>query len=142
VRLVEHDWPGNVRELRGVVRQIVVTSRGEPTLRADASLTRTLSTRTETKERRAADIPRQRILAALREHRWSIGKAARALGITRNALYRLAETDPEIRRGSELDKQELERLLHEHEGNLETVAESLRVSPRALRLRLRALGLA
>ncbi|MCC7538346.1 MAG: sigma-54-dependent Fis family transcriptional regulator, partial [Deltaproteobacteria bacterium] len=38
-RLHRCDWPGNVRQLRNVVRQLVISSRGQPTLREDASVT-------------------------------------------------------------------------------------------------------
>ncbi|MCZ7681746.1 MAG: helix-turn-helix domain-containing protein [Sandaracinaceae bacterium] len=133
--LVRHAWPGNVRELRGVIRQVVVSSRGEPTLRADAATRRALA------EEARAEPERADILAALRAHGWSFAKAARALGVSRSALYRRAEADPSLRTGGEIDREELERCLRAHEGDLSRTAEHLRISERALKLRLRALGL-
>jgi two-component system, NtrC family, nitrogen regulation response regulator GlnG len=141
IRLAMHDWPGNVRQLRGVVRQIVVSSRGEATLRADDAVLRALEAERPQGERNAGEIGRAEILAALAEHAWSFGAAARALGITRSALYRRAEADPEIRTANDLDRAELERGLLEHGGEVAKLAAALHVSERALKLRLRALGL-
>ncbi len=134
--LVGHAWPGNVRELRGVIRQVVVSSRGAPTLRADAATLRALAEG----EARAEPV-RAEVIAALRAHGWSFAKAARALGVSRSALYRRAEADPSLRTGGEIDREELERCLRAHAGDLSRTAEHLRISERALKLRLRALGL-
>ncbi len=144
IRLVRHDWPGNVRQLRGVIRQLVISSRGEPTLRADASVERALRSdlvEAADERRSAAEIPKAEVVETLRAHRFSIGKAARALGITRSALYRLAQADGELRTASDVDRNEIEALIKQHEGDLDRVADALRISPRALRLRLRALGI-
>ncbi|MEM6796495.1 MAG: sigma 54-interacting transcriptional regulator, partial [Acidobacteriota bacterium] len=37
-RLIGYDWPGNVRQLRNVIRQIVITSRGEEKARVPESV--------------------------------------------------------------------------------------------------------
>jgi two-component system nitrogen regulation response regulator GlnG len=164
IRLVAHDWPGNVRQLQGIVRQLVVASRGQKTLAPDAAIERALAAASTAlaaaaspspAERgrggyggltpptpiSAVDIPRDEVIAALEKHRWSFGKAARALGITRSALYRRTENDPDIKNANDLDRRSLEAKLAENGGDLDRTAASLRISTRALKLRLRALGM-
>ncbi len=135
-RLLAHAWPGNVRQLRGVLRQIVVSSRGEPALAMDAAVERLLGPAPEPAGPPSGDA----LLEALRASGWSFSRAARALGLSKAALYRLAEAHPEVRTAAALDRDELERALADH-GDLEAAAAALRVSPRALKLRLAALGI-
>ena len=42
-RLMQHHWPGNVRQLRNVVRQLVISSRGEPEASLSPALLRQLA---------------------------------------------------------------------------------------------------
>src|SRR5690606_7807322 len=139
-RLVRHPWPGNVRQLRGALRQLAVGSRGAPTLRADPALERALAGEVAPTAN-AAPVGPERLRETLARYRYSFGEAARALGLSRSAVYRLAAADPSLRTGSELDEDEIERALVAHGGEVEAAAATLRVSPRALRLRMRALGL-
>ncbi len=139
-RLVSHAWPGNVRQLRGVLRQLAVTSRGAPALRADASVERALAERAPSERPQAPAPTDDEIHDALRAHDFSFSRAAHALGLSKTALYRRAETHPRIRPASALDAPAIERALAAH-GDPEAAAASLEVSARALRLRMAALGI-
>jgi len=141
VRLVRHDWPGNVRQLRGVLRQIVVSSRGEPALRADDAVERLLDSKPAASDAPPdAPLDDAAVLDALRAHGWSFTAAARALGLSKAAFYRLAEAHPEVRIASTLSADELRDALAAH-GDVAGAAAALRVSERALKLRLAALSI-
>jgi two-component system nitrogen regulation response regulator GlnG len=139
IELVRHAWPGNVRQLRGVLRQMVVSSRGEPTLDLDPAMLRDAD---EPATRPRGELGRAEILAALHANDFSYASAARALGISRAALYRRVEADPALQPTGELDAEALARCLREHEGDVGAAAAALKMSVRALKLRLRSLGLA
>ncbi|MCA9633129.1 MAG: sigma-54-dependent Fis family transcriptional regulator [Myxococcales bacterium] len=144
--MLAYHWPGNVRELANVVRQLVVSNRGRGSYEADASLLEQLgkpvrdpagaAERRESREVSDADL-----LETLRAHQFSVGPAAAALGIPRSTLYGLMERSASVRKATELTKAELHRVLEQHQGNLASSAAELEVSERALRLRLRALGM-
>ncbi|MCC7534857.1 MAG: sigma-54-dependent Fis family transcriptional regulator, partial [Deltaproteobacteria bacterium] len=156
-RLHRCDWPGNVRQLRNVVRQLVISSRGQPTLREDASVTAILDARAPTSPGAGTTAARapapgpvsprpkvgeEELLAALAEHGWAAGPTAAALGIPRSTLYDLIDGSASIRKASDLGKDELELALASSAGDIDAMARALRVSKRGLQLRLRKLGLA
>ena len=139
-RLAMLPWPGNVRQLRGALRQLVVANRGASTLLLDSSVERALDAETPT-EAAEVELEEPAVLAALAAHAYSLSRAAKALGVSRARLYRFVEAHPEIRTGAELQPEEIERARAQHAGHVEAMAASLRVSARALRLRMTALGL-
>ncbi|MCA9641880.1 MAG: sigma-54-dependent Fis family transcriptional regulator [Polyangiaceae bacterium] len=143
--LLRHHWSGNVRELGNVVRQLCVSNRGSAVYSADATLQALLALpvtplpraeRTEAKE-----IADDELVAALRAHQFSVGPTAAALGVPRSTLYGLMERSNSVRKATDLTEQELRKGLEEHQGNQTSLAAQLEISERALRLRLRALGL-
>lgn len=96
-----YDWPGNVRALRHAVERAVILADG-PALEADdlqlapppaaASTGAPSAANPDTLE----DLNLQRweetlVAAALNQHQYNISKAAKALGLTRAALYRRME---------------------------------------------------
>ncbi|HEX5042312.1 MAG TPA: sigma-54 dependent transcriptional regulator [Candidatus Polarisedimenticolaceae bacterium] len=84
--LLEHAWPGNVRELQNRVQRAVAVGRGETILPADLGF--------ESTEGMAGTVvpeERTRIEAALRSAGGSVSRAAEALGLSRQALYRRME---------------------------------------------------
>jgi DNA-binding NtrC family response regulator len=93
--LTRYSWPGNVRELRNAVERAALLAQGEvifpehfpAKVRADAEK----SPPPETADaERLAEIERQAILQALRQHDFNRTETARALGISRRALlYKL-----------------------------------------------------
>ncbi len=88
--LAAHDWPGNVRELENVILRYAVENNlnffhpvaaGGRNIAAQDAPGRTLKDMLGACEKEI-------IQRALAEHRWSRGKAAEALGISRVTLFR------------------------------------------------------
>ncbi|MGA3284003.1 MAG: sigma-54 dependent transcriptional regulator [Verrucomicrobiota bacterium] len=93
--LERYPWPGNVRELRNAMERAVLLSRSELILpehlptRARAAGDKSPPPETADVER-LAEIERQAILQALRQHDFNRTETARVLGISRRALiYKL-----------------------------------------------------
>jgi two-component system nitrogen regulation response regulator GlnG len=158
--LVRYAWPGNIRQLRNVTRQLVIGSRGQPTLQADPQLLRELGAAAlklpgrplpvrEEEPRVKAPAPRRRpsevteteLLAALRECAWDLKAAGDRLGIPRSSIYDLIERSPNIRTAGDLDNEEIVRCFDACGGDLDAMVQRLEVSKRALARRLKELGL-
>jgi two-component system nitrogen regulation response regulator GlnG len=149
-RLAEHDWPGNVRELKNVARRLAVLRHVEgpvdpgplldQLLRAPAG--QPAPNRSEDAAPRAArrEIGRDELLAALEKNAWRPGPTAKELGLSRPALYRLIEANPDLQLATGLGENELREALQRH-GSVEAAARALKVSPQGLKRRLSALGL-
>jgi len=88
--LLEHPWPGNVRELDHAVERAVLMAKGEEVTRADLGLTSTGDER-PIEAMTLDQAERQLIAGALRRHAGNVSDAARALGVSRAALYRRME---------------------------------------------------
>jgi DNA-binding NtrC family response regulator len=84
--LLSHDWPGNVRELQNRVQRATALSRGETLSAADLGFG-------EAGEARVEEIPieRTQLETALLNANGSVSRAAEALGLSRQALYRRME---------------------------------------------------
>ena len=160
-RLARWHWPGNVRQLRNVVRQLVIAHRDMDQmamLPAIASMLESdpVSTRSGTPEPHALDATRQsapprtrtprdvvedEMVAALRAHDWRLDATAKALGISRPALYaRIAKSD-RVRTAADLTLEEIAASLERHDGDTRATARALEVSENALRRRMAKLGL-
>jgi DNA-binding NtrC family response regulator len=93
-RLVRHPWPGNVRELENTLRRAVLVASGD-TLKAEdlglgaAPFAAGPALTAEADELSLAE--RVRIERALSEAGGNVSKAAEALGLSRQALYRKME---------------------------------------------------
>jgi DNA-binding NtrC family response regulator len=86
--LLEHPWPGNVRELDHVVERAVLMTEG-PELRAvDLGLGLRADAGRSLEELTLEEVERVLIEKALRRHGGNVSEAARALGLSRSALYR------------------------------------------------------
>jgi len=95
--LGEQSWPGNVRQLRQMIERAVLVSAGDvldvEDLRAfedlapaePAGITEGLGHRT------LEEVERAMITQSLRRHRGNVTRAAKALGLSRAALYRRCE---------------------------------------------------
>ncbi len=83
--LLAHDWPGNVRELQNRIQRAIAMSRGDVITTEDLGF--------GASREPSADIPleRQQIEVALLNANGSVSRAADALGISRQALYRRME---------------------------------------------------
>jgi two-component system nitrogen regulation response regulator GlnG len=158
-RLARYAWPGNVRQLRNVARQLAIDgparqalsgledllpepapeprrAAADPTPAAPAppsSTTRPL--------RKPSEVPEDELLAALREHRWNLKAAAAALGVARTSLYILLEQSSRVRAAADVPPEEVRAAFERCGGDVEATAAALEISERALRQRLKDLGL-
>ncbi len=86
--LCAHSWPGNVRELMNTIRRASLLSTGSEITPADLSLQSPLTSNEMLPER---EPDRAEIESALARARGVIARAARELGLSRQALYRRME---------------------------------------------------
>ncbi|WP_208507511.1 sigma 54-interacting transcriptional regulator [Variovorax paradoxus] len=88
--LMAHRWPGNLRELRNVLRLALALCTGREVkvedLRLPERVATTMPAMVDEAEDTAAES--ERLLAALRQHRWRVAQAADALGLSRATVYR------------------------------------------------------
>ena len=84
--LLEHDWPGNVRELQNRVQRAVALSHGDVISTADLGFGASAEGAPE-----EVPLERARIESALLDAEGSVSRAAEALGLSRQALYRRME---------------------------------------------------
>jgi DNA-binding NtrC family response regulator len=86
--LVAHDWPGNVRELQNRILRATAVSTSDVIEPSD----RGMGDRDES-DARAEDVPfeKTQVETALLNANGSVSRAAEALGISRQALYRRME---------------------------------------------------
>jgi len=92
IHLKKYQWPGNIRELKNIIERVVVLSDGRQ-LVIDQSLFSSYETNTENIKNNLnlEENEKHIILKALKKHQGNITKAAKELGIQRNALYRRLE---------------------------------------------------
>jgi DNA-binding NtrC family response regulator len=83
--LVRYDWPGNVRELQNAVERAVVICRGDRIESTDLPFAGAVAAGSG--GRTLADAERVHVEGVLREAKWNISRAARALDIDRVTLY-------------------------------------------------------
>jgi len=91
--MLDHAWPGNIRELEHTVERAVLLAHGETIRTADLALTPRGSagaagTPARFEELTLDEAERTLIQRALARHDGNVPAAARALGISRSALYR------------------------------------------------------
>jgi two-component system nitrogen regulation response regulator GlnG len=141
-------WPGNVRQLRNFAAQLAAINRGASAARLDPTLLATLAhevssvsmvppkVKSQAMLAKADPISREKLLDALERHDFRTSRAARDLGISRTTLYDHIQRDPELHKASDIADEELHRLRQECQGDLAQLSKRLRVSVRALKLRL------
>ena len=154
-RLVRFAWPGNIRQLRNMTRQLVIGSRGGAQIALDPRMAEELdggaakpvsSRRSEQDSgvklrRKPAEITEAEMLAALREGAWDMKAAADRLGIPRSSIYDVIDRCPSIRTAGDLRAEEIERCFQECSGDIDAMVQRLCVSGRALKRRIKELGL-
>jgi len=88
--ILEHSWPGNIRELDHAVERAVLLAQGDQVRSADLGLrtpgTGAATTRLE--DMTLEEVERVLIQKALARFDGNVSQAARALGLSRSALYR------------------------------------------------------
>ena len=92
--LQQHDWPGNIRELANVLERAQILAENHVITVDDLpeSLSAMLSVAAEAANPRVlSEVERRHVFAVLQEEKGNKVHAAKALGISRRALYRLIE---------------------------------------------------
>ena len=163
-RLATAPWPGNVRQLRNAARHLAAAYGEAERVPADAEIEGLAppaaagspavgdagpaaaagglsGKKTKRFYRQPSQISPDELVEALRAHGWRLKPAARALGISRTALYGLIDRSPELRRSTELQKDEIEAGLERCGGDIDRLAEELRVSSYGLLHRMRELDI-
>jgi two-component system nitrogen regulation response regulator GlnG len=149
--LLAYDWPGNVRELGNVARRMLGgLLAGEPATSLAALLpgapaeppgpTAPFEPVGPRAARAAGELSDDALIAAMQTHDWQISATARALGISRKTLYARIGQSEQMRKARDLTALELKDALARAGGDLGKAAAALKVSFRALQLRLRELG--
>lgn len=145
-RFLGHGWPGNVRELAHLAQQVIPGRDADTPPALDARLTMALDEGAGDAARepgprrpRLQDIPDAAFDEVMAAHRYEIAVVARALGVSRAAVYRRIATSPAYRLAAEIPDEELRAQLFAAAGNVDAAAVRLRVSPSSLRARARGL---
>ncbi|MEO7217821.1 MAG: sigma-54 dependent transcriptional regulator [Gemmatimonadaceae bacterium] len=87
--LMDHSWPGNIRELEHAVERAVLLANGDVVRAPDLALTeRGTSTAQHLEEVTLNEAERTLIQKALARYDGNVSNAAKALGLSRSALYR------------------------------------------------------
>jgi DNA-binding NtrC family response regulator len=86
--LENHRWPGNVRELDHTIERAALLAHGGRVQTADLGLRAAGPTSTVTEDMPLEDVERLLIRKALDRHGGNVSQAAKALGLSRSALYR------------------------------------------------------
>lgn len=159
--LYHHDWSGNVRQLSNTISQLVISNRGEPKLRVGANTKRILQQdqgqrqpenkpQPQPKPKPSAKsnpsskkhkVTNQDIYEALESCNWQVGPAADLLGMPRSTLYGRMERHQDIRKAGDLTRVELQAELDKARGDVDKVVMRLKVSPRGLKMRIKALNI-
>jgi DNA-binding NtrC family response regulator len=87
-QLLEHSWPGNIRELGHAVERAVLLAHGETVRAPDLALRSPAPSSTRLEDLPLEDVERLLIKKALERHAGNVSQAAKALGLSRSALYR------------------------------------------------------
>ncbi|MBU2115527.1 MAG: sigma-54-dependent Fis family transcriptional regulator, partial [Gammaproteobacteria bacterium] len=85
--LLSHNWPGNMRELQNVCQRALLLSQGDAIHSSDLGLTEAGSAN----KRGLDDIDCEHLRQALLQAGGVVSRAAKQLGISRQALYRRME---------------------------------------------------
>lgn len=153
-RCLLRDWPGNVRELQHRMRRIVAAA--DPEDARNGELISLLARFAQPSQHSPAEAgvsetpaqrPRLRSLsdaefqACWAENGFEVARMARALGVSRQAVYRRLQRLDDCRLASDVPLPELMEALQACRGDLDATARNLAVSAAALRFRMRASGL-
>ena len=87
-QMLEHRWPGNIRELGHAVERAVLLATGETIRPGDLALKASAGAAAKLEDLPLEDVERVLIKKALDRHGGNVSQAAKALGLSRSALYR------------------------------------------------------
>jgi DNA-binding NtrC family response regulator len=86
--LLDHAWPGNVRELDHAVERAVLMTQGEQAQTRDLGLRTSKDAAARIEDMSLEDVEGLLIKKALARYEGNVSQAAKALGLSRSALYR------------------------------------------------------
>jgi DNA-binding NtrC family response regulator len=86
--LLDHAWPGNVRELDHAIERAVLMAQGEQVQGRDLGLRTSRDATTRIEDMSLEDVEGFLIKKALARYDGNVSQAAKALGLSRSALYR------------------------------------------------------
>jgi DNA-binding NtrC family response regulator len=86
--LLEHSWPGNIRELDHAVERAVLMTDGPLVSQEDLALRGPRAEATRIEDMSLEDVEAFLIRKALDKYDHNVTLAARALGLSRSAMYR------------------------------------------------------
>jgi DNA-binding NtrC family response regulator len=89
--LLAYNWPGNIRELDHSVERAVLLAAGDVVAPGDLSLRPPSDGAARLEDMSLEDVERVLIQKALARHQGNVSVAAKALGLSRSALYRRLE---------------------------------------------------
>lgn len=89
--LLEHAWPGNIRELGHAVERAVLMAQGSAVRAVDLGLRSASATAPRYEDLPLEEVEQILIRKALARHGGNVSHAAKALGLSRSALYRRLE---------------------------------------------------
>ena len=146
--LARYHWPGNVRELGNYCQKMAIASQDTGQLTVPDNVFDAIHKSPPPEFDSGINIEGARqpladaeIKDAMLVARWEVARAARALQISRQALYKRIESIPGLRVAADIPVTEVEAVYHQCKGELEEAALRLQVSRTALRRRWRALEL-
>ncbi|HYC50316.1 MAG TPA: sigma-54 dependent transcriptional regulator [Gemmatimonadaceae bacterium] len=87
-QMLEHPWPGNIRELGHSVERAVLLAIGDTVRASDLALRAPSGVSAKLEDLPLEDVERLLIRKALDRHGGNVSQAAKALGLSRSALYR------------------------------------------------------
>jgi DNA-binding NtrC family response regulator len=88
--LTEHSWPGNVRELEHLIERAVLLARGTELNVEDLAL-RSKAAAARLEDMTLEEVERTLVQKALARAKGNVSDAAKALGLSRSAMYRRLE---------------------------------------------------
>ena len=144
-----HPWPGNVRQLRNACRRIAAAHHADDAVAAESLVDvlerRDHAHRGPAEPAAAPEAPEaiddDRAVAALAANGWQVGRTAAGLGISRTTLYAIMERSGKATTARELNREQIRAAGERRAGDVAQMAADLRVSVRALKLRIRELRL-
>ncbi len=87
-RMLDHPWPGNIRELDHAIERAVLMAQGDTVKAADLGLRQSREGAPRLEDMSLEDVEFSLIKKALARFDGNVSHAAKALGLSRSALYR------------------------------------------------------
>ncbi len=86
--LLDHPWPGNIRELDHAIERAVLLAQGEQVRGVDLGLRASAGASQRLEDLTLEEVEKLLIQKALGRYEGNVSQAAKALGLSRSALYR------------------------------------------------------